>query len=53
MISNAYDAFETGCAAYLNALLGKARAELVDAILDVTPKPAEVAWLLRVNQGRA
>jgi glyoxylase-like metal-dependent hydrolase (beta-lactamase superfamily II) len=36
-----------------NPMLGKTREELVAALADVPPKPAEMAQILRANQGRA
>ena len=35
-----------------NPLLSKPREELIDARCDVPPKPAEMAQILRINQGR-
>lgn len=35
-----------------NPLLAKSRAEFVDALCDVPPKPAAMEEILRVNQGR-
>jgi hydroxyacylglutathione hydrolase len=34
-------------------LLSKSREEFIDALCDVPPKPAEMAQILRINQGRA
>ena len=36
-----------------NPMLGKSRAELVAALADVPPKPADMERILRINQGRA
>ena len=36
-----------------NPMLTKTRAELVAALVDVPPKPAEMEQILRANQGRA
>ena len=36
-----------------NPMLDKTREELVAALADVPPKPAEIALILRANQGRA
>jgi glyoxylase-like metal-dependent hydrolase (beta-lactamase superfamily II) len=36
-----------------NALLSKSREEFIDALSDVPAKPAEMAQILRANQGRA
>jgi hydroxyacylglutathione hydrolase len=35
-----------------NPLLSKSREEFIDAVCDVPPKPAEMAQILRINQGR-
>jgi glyoxylase-like metal-dependent hydrolase (beta-lactamase superfamily II) len=35
-----------------NPLLSKSREESVDALCDVPPKPAEMAQIIRINQGR-
>lgn len=35
-----------------NPLLSKTRQEFIDALCDVPPKPAEMAQILRINQGR-
>jgi glyoxylase-like metal-dependent hydrolase (beta-lactamase superfamily II) len=35
-----------------NPLLSKPREEFIDALCDVPPKPAEMAQILRINQGR-
>ena len=36
-----------------NPLLSSTREEFIEALIDVPPKPAEMAHLLLVNQGRA
>jgi len=36
-----------------NPLLSKSRADFVEALIDVPPKPAEMAQIMAVNQGRA
>lgn len=35
-----------------NPLLSKSREEFIDALCDVPPKPAEMALIIRINQGR-
>lgn len=35
-----------------NPLLSKPREEFIDALCDVPPKPAEMAQIIRINQGR-
>lgn len=35
-----------------NPLLSKSREEFIDALSEVPPKPAEMAQILRINQGR-
>lgn len=36
-----------------NPLLSKSRADFVEALIDVPPKPAEMAQIIAINQGRA